>query len=169
MSGSGSPTWLFPYVEDPSSARPGRKVLRPVVVVRLVGPAGEAPVRVIALVDSGSEHTLATPMLARAVGIDPDPATETQIGIGGKRRDVRFADVQMQLFSSSDGDDEPLVTWDTEIGFFNRWEPPWAVLLGQIGFFDRFTVTMSRSATTLAVEGPEIFDQRFDPYLLTER
>jgi hypothetical protein len=35
------------------------------------------------------------------------------------------------------------------------------VLLGQVGFFDQFTVTFSRRALQLAVENVEAFDQRY--------
>lgn len=162
------PQWLFPYAEDPASARRDRIPLRPVVAVRLVG-AYEAPIKVAALVDSGSEHVLATPMLARAIGVDPDPATETTIGIGGKGRLVRFADARIQLFPDIDSEDDPLSEWDAEIGFFSHWEPPWAVLLGQWGFFSRFTVTMNRAANALAVEPWETFDERFGTLMAEQR
>ncbi len=35
------------------------------------------------------------------------------------------------------------------------------VLLGQVGFFDQFTVTFSRSARQLAIEAAEEFDRRW--------
>jgi hypothetical protein len=35
------------------------------------------------------------------------------------------------------------------------------VLLGQVGFFDQFTVTSSRSALQLGIEDAERFDRRF--------
>jgi hypothetical protein len=35
------------------------------------------------------------------------------------------------------------------------------VLLGSVGFLDRFTVTASRFAQAVAVEGREAFDDRF--------
>jgi hypothetical protein len=41
-------------------------------------------------------------------------------------------------------------------------EAPWQVVLGQVGFFDQFTVTFSRQALRLAVEPVEAFDARFD-------
>ncbi|HEX2295046.1 MAG TPA: hypothetical protein VHN37_07020 [Actinomycetota bacterium] len=114
-----------------------------------------------ALVDSGSEHTLAAPLLARAIGIEPDETREFTIGIGGGPRLVRPARVTIELFPELDSDDPPLTAWDTEVGFFTRWDPPWAVLLGQVGFFDRFTVTMSRLAQALSIEDKDKFDERF--------
>jgi len=34
-------------------------------------------------------------------------------------------------------------------------------VLGQVGFFDRFTVTMSRQAMLLSIEDWDAFDERF--------
>jgi hypothetical protein len=34
-------------------------------------------------------------------------------------------------------------------------------LLGQVGFFDQFTIAFSRSALQLAIEDAEQFDRRF--------
>ncbi|MBW3663200.1 MAG: hypothetical protein KY469_08890 [Actinobacteria bacterium] len=59
-------------------------------------------------------------------------------------------------------DEPPLTEWSAEVGFFTQWEPPWGVVLGQQGFFDRFTVTMSRLALALALEDRDVFDARFE-------
>jgi len=48
-----------------------------------------------------------------------------------------------------------------ELGFFDAWEPAWPAVLGQVGFFDRFTVTMSRQAMLLSIEDRDAFDERF--------
>jgi hypothetical protein len=132
-----------------------------VVEVRLVA-AFEAPSKVAALVDSGSEHTLAAPWLARAIGAQLDAYRTAAIGIGGSSRAITFADVTLLLSrppgSTTDGE---FVEWQAEVGFFTAWEPAWAVLLGQVGFFDQFTVTLQRQAQALAVEPAEVFDDRF--------
>jgi hypothetical protein len=47
------------------------------------------------------------------------------------------------------------------VGFFTQWDPPWALLLGQVGFFDQFTVTMNRLSQALAMEAANEFDGRF--------
>jgi hypothetical protein len=49
-----------------------------------------------------------------------------------------------------------------EVGFFSAWtSAPWQVLLGQVGFFDQFTVTFSRRDFQLAIEDGEAFDRRY--------
>jgi hypothetical protein len=52
--------------------------------------------------------------------------------------------------------------WQAEVGFFSEWtSAPWQVLLGQVGFFDQFTVTFGRSALQLAIENADAFDGRY--------
>ena len=119
--------------------------------------------RVAALVDSGSERTYAAPALARSIGVDLAGATEVTVRIGGGPQRVRFATVQLALFRDllDDDDREPLAEWEATVGFFNKWEPPWSVVLGQRGFFDRFTVTMHRAVPALVVDRYEAFDEQF--------
>lgn len=150
--------WLYPYQEE--EAPDDSVVLRPVVPVSLIADAASPPVA--ALVDSGSEHVLAAAWLAEVIGIDLDVSTwSLELGIGGHTVDTRFADVELRLHRPGDRDDE-YVEWHAEVGFVSQWRPTWPVLLGQSGFFDQFTVTMSRHAQSLAIDGWEHFDSRFD-------
>jgi hypothetical protein len=154
--------WLYPYWDDPSgegSRRLGRRPLRPIIEVALLGPSGRQVVP--ALVDSGSEHTLAAPWLARAVGVVPDEERSISLGIGGDTQRVGFAHATLALLPPKTAPPRQPIEWEAEVGFFNRWRPPWQLLLGQIGFFDRFTVTMHRHAQAVAVEGFDVFDGRF--------
>jgi hypothetical protein len=114
---------------------------------------------VLALIDSGSERTLAAPGIARQIGVTPDPDRRISLGVGGATRAVRFADVMLRLHSLEDPSQQ--VEWQAEVGFIEEWKPTWAVLLGQSGFFDRFTVTFGRSALAFGIEPVEAFDQRF--------
>ncbi len=153
--------WVFPYVEEPHS-KPrhpgGSPVLRPALEVTLVGSLGQQ--KVLALVDSGGEHTLAAPFLSRTIGVDPDPNRELSLGIGGGSQLVRFTDVMLRISPPGAAADE-FEEWQAEVGFFNKWTPPWSVILGQVGFFDHFTVSMSRYSQALAVEPCNEFDERF--------
>jgi len=162
MPGDGP--WLFRYVEDPAEKSASELGLppprRPVVEVAL--SASRKTPRALALVDSGSERIFAAPSLARAAGVDLTGALETTVGIGGEWRRVRFIDLQLHLYDGPFKDEpEELVDWEAQVGFFDSWEPPWPVLLGQRGFFDRFTITMHRAVPALAVEPYEAFDERF--------
>jgi hypothetical protein len=159
--------WVYGYQQDLSALDryapgSGRRVLRPIVEVSLVGvQAMEQKTK--ALVDSGSEHTLVAPWVARAIGVDPSSAErEMPLGIGGERLRVRFLDVTIRLHPPGEAHDmDDFISWETEVGFLTHWRPTWQVLLGQVGFFDRFTITMHRHAQALAVEAFEVFDERF--------
>lgn len=148
--------WRYPFQAD---APRQREVLRPIVSVQLVGSEPTVPVK--ALVDSGSEHILAAPWLASDAQIDlRDAHHERRLGIGGQNPEVRFVDMRLRLLHPESGDDV-FVEWDVEVGFPEEWRAPWPMLLGQHGFFDRFTVSMHRSAALTVVEDWDAFDKRF--------
>jgi hypothetical protein len=156
--------WVYPYSEDLVSGSrhvDNRIVLRPVVPITLVGQDEDHEARVWGIVDSGAERTLAAPGLARQIGVNPDPNRRIHLGIGGDTRAVRFADVTLRLRPSEDAGPDDSVEWRTEVGFIEQWKPPWAVLLGQVGFFDNFTVTLSRLTQAFAIEAADEFERRF--------
>jgi len=149
--------WVYPYQED--GPRLGTIVLRPIVPITLFGD--EAAPTSLALVDSGCEHILAAPWLASAVGIDPGRSgRRLNLGIGGQTVEVRFSDLSLRLHPPNGGDDD-FVEWQAEVGFVHHWRPTWPILVGQVGFLDRFTVTMSRLSQHVAVEANDAFDRRF--------
>lgn len=76
-----------------------------------------------------------------------------------EKRLVQPAEVTLRLAPELGA---PGIEWRTEVGFFNVFtSAPWQVLLGQVGFFDQFTVSFSRSALRLGIEDVEMFDERF--------
>jgi len=133
--------------------------MRPIVPITLVG--NDVAPTALALVDSGCDHVLAAPWLALAVGVDPDSCHRSLIlGIGGESITVRFLDLTMRLQAPGDGD-ENYVEWQAEVGIVAHWKPTWPILVGQVGFFSQFTVSMSRHSQRLAVEDWGTFDARF--------
>lgn len=159
--------WLISYSEDPYSAGrypddADRLVLRPLLEVSLVG-SFPMEHKVLALVDSGSEHTLVAPGLARAIGLETRNAfREIPLGLGGEWPTASFLDVTMRLHHPDDASLDEALSWEAEIGFLDRTpRAAWSVLLGQVGFLDLFTVTMHRHAQQIAIESREVFDERF--------
>jgi len=73
---------------------------------------------------------------------------------------VQFVNMSLRLLHPS-GDDDDYVDWEAEVGFVDRWRAPWPVLLGQHGFFDRFSVSMHRAAALTVIEDWDAFDRRF--------
>jgi len=131
-----------------------------VVPVALVGK--DVSSTVYALVDSGCSHILAAPWLADAAQIDPKASGRTlHLGIGGTSVMVEFADASLRLMAPGVDTDDVYVEWQAEVGFLQQWRPTWPMLVGQVGFFDQFTVTMSRYALQTAVEPGDVFDERY--------
>jgi hypothetical protein len=126
------------------------------------GPEGPEEATFYALVDSGAERVLAAPGVARQIGVTPNRDDPTPLKIGGERRLVHPADVTLRLAPEPG---LPGWEWQAEVGFFNEWtSAPWQVLLGQVGFFDQFTVTFSRSSLPLAIEDGQEFDKRYSTH-----
>lgn len=114
-----------------------------------------------ALVDTGSEHVLADSALAVAAGIDlSEPFDVEEIGLGGGVVIDSFVSVTAVLHHPGGDVAEPAM-WELEVGFIDDWRPLYACILGNIGFLDRFTVTINRFAQAPAVEPLEAFDDRF--------
>ena len=149
--------WVYPYLPE-REVRRGQTPLRPVVPVSLVAQTS-VPAQ-FALVDSGAEHTLAASWLADEIGIDIAATDDhLELGIGGQVVEAHFVEVTLLLRPSIGATD--FIEWRTDVGFIPGWRPLFSIILGQIGFFDRFTVTMHRGAAALAVEAWEAFDERF--------
>ena len=150
-------TWTFPYVrERAASGVSGQYILRPVVPIRF--PDHDGIVQTYeALVDSGAANVLAAGWLAMHLGVTP-AGRQQLIRIGGASRSVVFEDVDLEL-QSPDGTTS--VPWRTEVGFMDWTDPPWLLILGQSGFFDRFTVCLSRLSQAVSVHHRDHFDETY--------
>lgn len=72
--------------------------------------------------------------------------------------EVAFAEVEILLHAP---EADEIISWRTDVGFVPRWQAPFPIVAGQIGFLDQFTVTFHRGAALLAVEPWDAFDARF--------
>ena len=150
--------WLYPYVAERAPRR-GREVLRPVVAVSIPGSVPNME-PYLGLVDTGAESVLAASWLADLAGIDLSTNTDRAVvGIGGQIVEVVFAEVELRLHRVDAASE--FIAWRADVGFARNWQPPFAMVLGQSGFLDQFTVTFHRGAAALAVEDWAAFDARF--------
>lgn len=150
--------WRYDYEED-TIRRLNDVVMRPLVSITVVGTEVATPA--FALVDSGAEHVLVAPGMARVAGLDYKSSDRIyDLGIGGHTVEVRMIDARLRLHPPYAPDDE-FVEWEAEVGVVHEWRPPWQILAGQRGFLDRFTVSMSRQSCCLAIEDGPVFDDRY--------
>jgi len=152
--------WLYPYREDAQSTRLGEPVFRPFVPISLVH--GDQSVwQLTGLVDTGADAILASNLLAEPLGIDlADNEGESTHAVGGRVLTSQYKTIGLQLHPS-DAAEDVYLEWQAPVGFVEGWHSDGLVLLGSIGFLNRFTVTASRFAQAVAVEDRDAFDERF--------
>lgn len=104
---------------------------------------------------------MASNLLTVELGVDlADNEGESQHAVGGRTLTARYKTISLRLHPA-DGAQAPYLEWQPKIGFVEDWHSDGLVLLGSVGFLDRFTVTASRFAQAVAIEDRKIFDQRF--------
>lgn len=149
--------WLYPYREDPYSTRLGEPVFRPFVEISLAN-GGESTT----LLD---DAILASDLLAAQLGIDlTDHEGETPHAVDGHILTARYKTISLRLHSG-DADVNEYREWQAQVGFVQSWHSYSFVLLGSVGFLDRWTVTASRFAQAVAIEDRDAFDGRFGTVL----
>lgn len=152
--------WLYPYREDPQHTRLEQPVFRPFVPISLA-VADSATPELEGLVDTGADGVLASDLLAEELGIDlSENEGEASHAVGGRTVTARYKTVTLRLHHRDGGADE-LRQWETLVGFVEGWHSFGLVLLGSVGFLDRWTVTASRFAQAIAVEERDAFDDHF--------
>jgi hypothetical protein len=123
----------------------GAAVKRPVVTVGVPGYVSEY----LAVVDSGSPISVAHAGLFRLLGIDPTidpPLYVVPLGIGGGSGAVPVFDVELELRPPA-GETTLPIRWHCHLGARSSWRLPFAVLLGQRGWFDQFPSTIDAFGT----------------------
>ncbi len=113
------------------------------------------------LIDTGADAVLASNLLTVELGIDlAENEGESQHAVGGRTLTARYKTISLRLHPA-DGAQEQYLEWRAKIGFVEDWHSDGLVLLGCVGFLDRFTVTARRFAEAVAIESRDTFDQRF--------
>jgi hypothetical protein len=152
--------WLYPYREDAQSTRLDGPIFRPFVPVSLVHD-DQSTWLLTGLIDTGADSLLASNLLADQLNLDLDDHDgEATHAVGGRVVKARYKTIGLRLHPS-DANESEYIEWEAQVGFIEGWHSDGLVLLGSIGFLDRFTVTASRFAQAVAVEERESFDDRF--------
>ena len=173
--------WLYPYRQDAQLGWRGELVLRPLLPVSLVNGDRETP-RLAGLVATGADLTLVSDVLAEQLGIDLEDyeGEGDHLAAGGVVR-ARYKTIDLRLHSPDDlslhsSDDlrlhspddlclhstdaeqdgyRPWRQWRSKIGFVeNCWYSNGLVVLGNVGFFDQFSVAIGGPSKAVVVEDP---------------
>ena len=142
----GESSWRYPHVNLGERPLPdGSAVLRPCVTVA----STRSRIAHIGVVDSGSPISVADPAFLAHLGIDlsQTPIMKIPLGMGASFDTVPLFEVEMALLPPER--DGPPATWTAVVGARPRWKHPFAVLLGQRGWFHTFSTTIDRTHTTV--------------------
>lgn len=111
--------------------------------------------------DTGADAILASDLLAEQIGVDLiEHEGETPHAVGGRTLTARYKTIRLRLHPR-DGEVDEYREWEAQVGFVQDWHSYSFVLLGSVGFLDRFTVTASRFSQAISVEERDAFDRRF--------
>jgi len=129
---------IFPYLD----VRRGLLIRsKPIIPIGFHGPAGYR--QVFALVDSGAEHSLLSLELIDSLGLPKEGADAVEvIGVGGDASLGYLLDVEHQLRHHC---------WTAPAIFSDIVDLQSPMVLGQVGFFEFFTVTFRRSQSVMDI------------------
>ena len=121
---------LAPETGDPTL------ILRPEILVTVIGPLGMAQYR--ALIDTGADNTILPSSIANDLGITLTQGTGPHLtAFGGQKLSVRFGDVLLEI-----EDEREKLRWPARVQFFDfPSAKEEALVMGHAGFLDYFTAT----------------------------
>jgi hypothetical protein len=141
--------WTYPHRDIGEPPLPdGTPIRRPFVPLQVPLVSED----LLAVIDSGSPISVADAQLFKWLGVDianATPVYEIPLGLGASFGTVPVFQVNLTLRPPDGTDGEPF-TWDLKLGARTNWRLPFAVLLGQQGWFDQFRTTID--ANTMSVE-----------------
>ncbi len=151
--------WQYGYTDfGEGHGRSPQPVLRAVVGVAAPG----APNRFAAIIDTGGPITV---VAAEVLGSGGDPVQRNEtmmLRLGGSTNDVPLYDVTLEVRPPTDLVDAIPVGWRGIVAVLEPWpHHGTAVILGQSGFLDTFTVTFGPDGFVL--EPAWVFRRRFPP------
>jgi hypothetical protein len=128
----------FPYQRyqvTTTPTLPTAVLYRPEVPLRVLGPGGDASV--LALVDTGADHTLLPRTIGDAIGAVIDDTRRWPVGgIAGQEIELAPGDIDLELMGGGQ-----TFQWQATVGFATFTEPEDEVIvLGHTGFLDFFRV-----------------------------
>ena len=151
--------WQYGYTDfGEGHDRSPQPVLRAVVSVAAPG----APSRFAAIIDTGGPITV---VAAEVLGSGGDPVKRNQtmmLRLGGSTTEVALYDLTLEVRPPFDSVAAAPMRWRGIVAVLEPWpHHGTAVILGQSGFLDNFTVTFGPDG--FALEPASVFKRRFPP------
>jgi hypothetical protein len=149
--------WQYGYTDfGEGRGRLGLPVLRAVIGVSTPGASSTFS----AIIDTGGPITVVAQELL-ATGGDPVSTGETMVlRLAGATTEVPLYEVTLEALPPRHHPDESAVQWRSLVAVLDPWpHQGTAIILGQSGFLDTFTVTFGPSGFVLELAG--VFRDRF--------
>lgn len=149
--------WQYSYTDfGEGRGRSPQPVLR--AVVGVAAPA--APNRFAAIIDTGGPITV---VAAEVLHFGGDPIQRNEkmlLRLGGSTSEVPLYDLTLEVRPPAHAVDATAISWRGVVAVLDPWpHHGTAVILGQSGFLDAFTVTLGPDGFVL--EPASVFRQRF--------
>ena len=151
--------WQYGYTDfGEGHGRSPQPVLRAVIGIAAPG----APSRFAAIIDTGGPITVVAAEVLGAGGDPVDRAETMMLRLGGSTNEVPLYDLTLEVRPPVDLVDATPVHWRGIVAVLEPWpHHGTAVILGQSGFLETFTVTFGPDG--FALEPASVFRRRFPP------
>jgi hypothetical protein len=137
---------------QPSTPFPnGQTVYRPYLIADISAPLTGRSVRTLVWPDSGADQCVFPLSFASLLGLDTlNMPMQMTGGVGSAANVTHYADVEVQIPVPN----APTISFGAFAGFTAGLEAQGIGLLGQSGFFERFTVTFNHGGKLFQILSP---------------
>ena len=134
----------FPYIKIPTSdpVKPWKPL--PLIPIRVFDETGDSSLEILALLDSGADKSLFNAEIAKVLKIDLSTASEENFtGIEGGVLKAKVKTIHLQMVRDTE-------IFEVPIGFIEN--VGFSAILGQEGFFDKFSITFNREKLEIEIK-----------------
>lgn len=149
--------WVYPYTDfGEGRGKLPRPVLRAVIGV---GTSSDSPT-FSAIVDTGGPITVVAQEVIQSGGDPVDTGSSMFLRLAGSASEVPLYELTLEARPPADLAMEPAIRWRSLVAVLTPWpHQGTAVMLGQVGFLDNFTVTFGPGGFVL--EPADVFKRRY--------
>lgn len=149
--------WVYPYTDfGEGRGKLPRPILRAVIGV---GTSSNSPT-FSAIVDTGGPVTVVAQDVIQSGGDPVDTGTSMFLRLAGRASEVPLYELTLEARPPAELSAEPAIRWRSLVAVLTPWpHQGTAVMLGQVGFLDNFTVTFGPGGFVL--EPADVFKRRY--------